>query len=143
MSVIYTAIPLADFYQKGEGIEWLKAYGLDIAPQQPAGRNATPEEIQKALNGQPCDVNIAINDVHWIADVSEKKTFVPKDIFRPRRMTVRGSDYSGNDKPISLGFDGSYELIRLLLRDLANLCGPFVLMSNGEDPELIWPSTKG
>jgi hypothetical protein len=128
MGVIYSVSPYSKLFQTDEVLEWLEDSGVSIPADAQFGREATLNELKEVLlSFTDCQIEFTVTSLLWRAylrcgnESLEIRTF-----------------FSGNaDEEHDFSFDGSERYIVMILEKLAKVCGTFILLSNGEDPQFI------
>jgi hypothetical protein len=128
MSVIYSVIPYTERLQAEEGVRWLEDSEVSIPADARFGRNVTPNELKEVLlSFTDCQIEFTVKSLYWRAELSSGNEGLEISAF-----------FSGNaDEEHSFSFNGSERYIIMILEKLAKVCGTFMLLSNGEDPQFI------
>lgn len=127
----HTVVPLHDFYINDCGLTYLQGLGLDVPAEAPAaGRYPSPHELISVATGLP----------GYRAEVqrSARSMDIQLDRADGEWTFLCTAGYESDDRPCQFYFQtGSIACARDVLRVLASLCGPFVLLENDERPEII------
>ncbi len=160
MSVIYSVIPYTKAFTKPEVLHWLDTSGTEIPANPPYGRNPTPKELRSVVaTFDDCYAEYRVTPINW-GDYPFITGFEPQQhaVYlqsRDNRLNWQlemkcGKErisvnvlFSGDeDKSFHLSFTGHWDYILQIVQRLANVCGTFVLLSNGEDPTFVTPQKK-
>jgi hypothetical protein len=130
MGVNYSVVPYNSLFTAEETVKWLREYEMDLPQNAPYGRDPTPSEVRKVLDGlQDCHVDYVVNSAIWSAEIRCADDHTSINVL-----------FSGNeDVPFDLSFRGGDEIVIHILRELAKVCGTFLLLTNGEYPTFIFP----
>lgn len=134
MGVSFTIMPLAEFYQE-EGKEFLRDNEVELPAEKAAGRYPTISETRTLLeNKQDLIVKYSDSPCRWRADARldvGNLDDVPIHYFSVETLPVHDGE------KCVCTFDGEYDMVKSFVEDLAKLCGPFVLLIDGESPRII------
>jgi hypothetical protein len=117
-------------------VVWLESFDLTVPTRAEGNRSPTLSEIRTILdNLEGYEVDYLIGRYNWQATITHPT--------RPEwaALTVEDlSERSREDIPREFYFDrGWVELITEILEQLAEKCGPFVLVENSETPCIVLP----
>ena len=137
MGVHYSPIPLDEFLGSDEATAWLEDYGLRLPESPLPSRYPTASEIRMVIEAlADYDVEYSRGDDTWVALVSDRRD--PQNGLWAS-IYVFG-DAAEENVPQSFYFErGDPELVARVTERLARYCGPFVLLTNGEEPQLVLP----
>lgn len=112
MSVLWGTLQAKSEVDAQNIMKWLVEESIQTPPNFSIGRIATPNELKFALCNLK-DAEVSYN----VGQTSEGK-----------HILISSIDYSGDeDQPVQFYYQGDLDLITLLLRRLAVICGDFIL----------------
>ena len=129
----HAVAPLLMFYQIADGLEYLRRGGAAPPAQAPArGRYPTANQVRTAVGHlEGCRTDFTVGPTKF--DVQ-----IDRDDGAWTFLCFIGYDGAGDSPPRQMYFQsGDPCLIPALLRLLAEECGPFVLLVNDEEPEIV------
>lgn len=124
MSVLWGTLQAKSEVDAQNIMKWLVEESIQTPPNFSIGRIATPNELKFALcNLKDAEVSYNVGQTsegkhNWQATVK----------FDGKHILISSIDYSGDeDQPVQFYYQGDLDLITLLLRRLAVICGDFIL----------------
>ena len=128
MSATHLLIPVDDRMKSAEFIEW---FGRPLPDDLPSGRNPTLFELEDALKQIP-EFEIQEKVPHeWAIYID-----INIDNDRYLRIEARTVFLTGVE-PHTFSFSGEREGVVRIVSKLTPECGAFILMTEGENPELV------
>jgi hypothetical protein len=138
LSVIYSVIPVDETLKTQSVLDWLRDSDAPFPSNLVSGRAPTFHEIKQVLDNLPehrkdyrksiIPLGISVQIYGNFDSVTEL------DI-------VKYTD--GTEETCYFSFHGGdYDLIMKVIQGLADICGTFLVMANGEDPIFITPQTN-
>ena len=139
MGVGYTIISLADLPPDARGDSFFTDAGITFPTAPVAARRPAPRDVRAAV--------ARLSDC--VASCRATPTSLDIDVTCPATgawAAIWIQDYAGpskEDQPCSLYVQKGWEdLVMRIVGELASVCGPFVVVINGEEPRLVSGSTK-
>jgi hypothetical protein len=134
MGVIYSVFPV-----NNEVKEWLKRQDIQIPAEPFESRNATPDEVVRALksiDGITVDYTVPTIGGTWQADI----TSLP-DPSKGAWTLINMDNYEGNLVSREMWFEKGWpDLIILILKNVSSFTGPLMLLPDtGDRPLVVTP----
>ncbi len=137
MGTLYSVFVLDEIANTQDGVDWLQKSGVGLPEHLLPGREPTLREIKRAAeSGEAWELE------YWTGAESLHITISDKESEAWAALVVMDYDARTEDpdRPYEFFFEaGHIDLVRAIVQALADVCGPFVLTKNGEDPELLLP----
>jgi len=133
MGANYSAYPLK-FFDRDNGISWLRSCGLELPTPLPFSRDPSPDELRTVLDHlAACRVEYRVGDDGFDAEV---RNSADESDWAVIWVNFRDSP---KDRPLESIFfhRGTNEMVFRIVRELAKVCGPFVVAISQEEWHLV------
>lgn len=128
MGFSYQIIPVSESVRDQQFFNWLDSWEVTYPQEFSLGRYPTVDELKDSLEGlENCTVRFypRIQKAEIVfADYTSEFTFRQNSNGEIEHLSFR---------------KGDYVMVKQAVQAFANRCGTFLMMIEGEDPELIFP----